>query len=121
MMRAWLPTVMLLNIGVSASFLSCKEAATPRIFGGNFKSSRFNSVAIAANGDIVAGGLTLDETIFAERVRPKEDIVQDATSVLAYYPVSDVTQFKLFQIYMWPNEMPIGRDGQVSALSVSKN
>ena len=66
---------------------------------------------MTSGGDMIAGGYTMDETIFVDPLRDGIDAKQNAVPVLALYPLSDVTHYRLFQIFFWPNEIPIGISG----------
>ena len=65
---------------------------------------------------MIAGGYTSDSTIFNKKLR-LIDGEQETVPVLAFYPILNVASVRVFQIYIWPNEMPIGISGQVTSVT----
>ena len=107
--------ITLLAVKVVAK-LQCKQLVTPRIFGGHYETTEYLSVAIAFDGNMIAGGYTRDETIFNNQLR-QDDGEQKAVPIIAHYRTDDIMSFDIYQIYIWPNEMPIGLHGRVVSVS----
>ena len=98
----------------------CRELVTPRLFGGKLKPSEFLSVAVDGRGNMLAGGYSMDETVYIEELRDgPEDVQQLITPILAYYPAGNHDKARIFQIYIWPSHLPIGTEGKVAAVSMA--
>ena len=65
-------TLAVLVWQIKASVLNCRELASPRIFGGNFKPTQFNTVTVTPDGGLIAGGYTEDESIFKDKLRSQD-------------------------------------------------
>ena len=106
------------SANASTNKFHCEQLTTPRVFGGQFKTTQFLSVAMDdSSGNMLAGGYTQDETIFVYNI--DETFNQTAVPILALYPMNDFSQAKLYQIYIWPTGMEIGLQGRVAAVSIS--
>lgn len=66
---------------------------------------------------MLAGGYSQDETVFNSEI--DNQVVQTSVPILAYYPVHDFAQAKVFQMYLWPTILPIGKSGKVAAVAIS--
>ena len=108
-----------------ATRFECRELVTPRLFGGVYKPSEFSTVAMDANGNMLAGGWTQDEDTFIPTVREDIDNTQITVPILAYYPHEGPaahSEAKIFQIYIWISSsgtLPVAINGQVKAVSIT--
>lgn len=59
----------------AAQKFECRQLVTPRFFGGAYKPSEFSTVAMDADGNMLAGGWTQDEAVFIPTIRLMVDEV----------------------------------------------
>ena len=60
----------MLSVVVNATKFNCQELTTPRIFGGKYgKATEYLSVAMDSQGNMLAGGYSMDNSIFVGTIR----------------------------------------------------
>ena len=70
---------------------------------------------------MIAGGYTQDETIFVNRLRGLLDDIQYTAPILAYYDADSFEPPRIFQIFVWPVSLTIGKNGKVTAVSYANS
>ena len=72
------------------------------------KTTEFLAVDVDNAGNMLAGGYTMDESVFDNLIYEAFNGTQATVPIIAHYPVESIGAYELYQIYIWPPQLTIG-------------